>query len=120
ANLTLRQLGMVLFLAGVGTRSGFAFASTLQKGEGVLALVLGGALLTFVVALLIIVFAGKVLKTPVSHLAGIIAAAQTQPAVLAYALEQSGDDQPNMAYATIYPLAMIAKIILAQLILLFW
>ncbi len=120
ANLTLRQLGMVLFLAGVGTRSGYAFASTIKQGGGVWALLLAGALITFVVATLLIVIGGKVFKLPAQQLAGIIAGTQTQPAVLGYALEQAGDEQANMAYATVYPMAMIAKIIFAQLILVFW
>ncbi len=120
ANLTLRQLGMILFMAGVGTRSGFAFASTLQKGGSVFALMAGGALVTFTVALLLLVIGGKVFKIPLPQLAGIISGTQTQPAVLGYALEQARNEQPNLAYATVYPLAMIAKIIFAQLILALW
>jgi len=49
---------------------------------------------------------------------GMLAGLQTQPAVLSFALEQTGDDSPNLGYATVYPVAMIAKILLAQVLLL--
>ncbi len=119
ANLTLRQLGMVLFLAGIGTRSGFSFAATLQKGGGFLPLMLGGAVITCFVAMSMIFVGHYLLKIPAPSLAGMLAGTQTQPAVLAFAVEQSGDESPNTGYATVYPLAMICKIVLAQLILAF-
>jgi putative transport protein len=120
ANLTLRQLGMVLFLAGIGIRSGYAFATTLQEGGGVWLMMLTGALITFTFAGLIFVVGGLVFKLPFPQLAGIMAGAQTQPAILAYAVEQSGNDQPNMAYATVYPIAMLSKIAIVQFILSGW
>ena len=52
-----------------------------------------------------------------SLLTGILAGMQTQPAVLSYALEQSGNDLPNIGYATVFPIAMITKILMAQLLL---
>ena len=59
----------------------------------------------------------RVLKIPMGQLAGMLAGLQTQPAVLGFALEASGDDLPNMGYATVYPIATIGKIVLAQLLL---
>jgi putative transport protein len=50
-------------------------------------------------------------------LSGVLAGIQTQPATLGFGLEQSRDDLPNVGYATVYPLAMIAKLVLAQLLL---
>ena len=50
-------------------------------------------------------------------LVGVLAGLQTQPAVLGFGLEQSGNDLPNIGYATVYPLAMIGKILLAQVLL---
>jgi putative transport protein len=47
----------------------------------------------------------------------MLAGIQTQPAVLAYALEKTGRDSPNVGYASVFPIAMISKIVLAQLIL---
>lgn len=118
ANLTLRQLGLILFLAGVGTRSGYAFASTVGGGLG-LALFAAGAVMTAALALLALWLAVRVLKMPFATAAGLLAGLQTQPAVLNFAVEQTGSDEPNIAYATVYPLATIAKIVLAQALGLF-
>jgi putative transport protein len=116
ANLTLRQIGLVMFLAGVGTRSGHAFVSTLTQGGG-LALLAAGGLITFTVSLATLVLGHKVLGIPMSVLTGLLAGQQTQPAVLGFALEQTKNDLPNVGYATVYPLATVAKIILAQVLL---
>lgn len=115
ANLSLRQLGIVLFLAGVGTRSGEVFAA--QVGEGGLLVIAVGAALTCTVAVMTLWVGHALLKLPFSSLSGLLAGLQTQPAVLTFAVEQSGDDQPNVAYATVYPAAILAKILLAQLLL---
>jgi putative transport protein len=50
-------------------------------------------------------------------LTGLLGGLQTQPAVLGFALEQTKNDLPNLGYTTVYPLAMVAKIILAQVLL---
>ncbi len=116
ANLTLRQIGLVLFLAGVGTRSGYAFFSTLSQGSG-LPIFLAGALITFVTTVLVLWVGYRRMHIPLGLLLGITAGMQTQPAVLGYALEQTENDLPNIGYASVYPVAMIAKIVLAQLLL---
>ena len=116
ANLTLRQLGLALFLAGVGTRAGDAFASTLGTGRGV-SLLLAGAVVTCLTAVLTLVIGHLWLKIPMGLLSGILGGLQTQPAVLAFAQEQSRNDLPNVGYATVYPVAFIAKILLAQVLL---
>jgi len=116
ANLTLRQAGLVMFLAGVGTRSGYAFVSTLTQGGG-LALLVAGGLITFTVALTTLIVGHKVLGIPMSVLTGLLGGLQTQPAVLGFALEQTKNDLPNVGYTTVYPLATVAKIILAQVLL---
>lgn len=116
ANLTVRQLGVILFLAGIGTRSGWTFAETLAHG-GVLTLILVGAILTAGAALLTLWIGHRVLKISLGTLAGILAGLQTQPAVLAFALEKAGNERPNLGYATVYPLAMLLKILIAQLLL---
>ena len=117
ANLTIRQLGLVLFLAGVGLRSGYDFKETVFSGTGPL-LFLGGAAVTTVAALLVIGIGHRVLRVPLQELTGMLSGFQTQPAVLAASLERSGDDQPNLGYAAVYPLAMLLKIILVQVVLL--
>lgn len=116
ANLTLRQLGLVLFLAGIGTRSGYAFVSTMQQGGG-LTIFIAGAFLTMLVAFLTLWVGRRVFKIPMGLLIGMTAALQTQPAVLGFAQQQSGDELPNIGYAAVYPIALISKILLVQLIL---
>ncbi|MCA9836682.1 MAG: hypothetical protein KC422_07200 [Trueperaceae bacterium] len=116
ANLTIRQLGLVLFLAGVGTRSGYAFVSTLS-GSGGLAIFLAGAIITFTTALLTLFVGHLLFKIPMSLLTGMLSGLQTQPAVLGFANEQTGNDLPNIGYATVFPLATILKILFAQLLL---
>ena len=116
ANLTLRQIGLILFLAGVGTRSGYAFVTTLSQGSGI-SLFLAGAGLTVVTALTTLWAGYRLFKIPLSLLIGMLAGLQTQPAVLGFALEQTGNDLPNIGYATVYPVATITKIIVIQLLL---
>jgi putative transport protein len=116
ANLTLRQLGLILFLAGVGTRAGHAFYTTITQGAG-LAIFVAGALVTMLTAWAMLWVGHRVLKIPMGQLAGMLAGLQTQPAVLGYALESSGNELPNIGYASVYPIAMIGKIVLAQVLL---
>jgi putative transport protein len=115
ANLTLRQVGLILFLAGVGTRSGYAFVTTLTQGQGI-AIFLSGALITFSVALATLWVGHRFLKIPMGLLIGMLSGLQTQPAVLGFALEQADNELPNIGYAAVYPTATIAKILLAQLL----
>ena len=116
ANQTLRQIGLVFFLAGIGTRAGYAFFSTLLQGQGGL-IFLVGAVVTSLTALFTLWVGYKLLKIPMGLLIGILAGLQTQPALLGFALEQSDNELPNIGYATVYPVTMILKILLAQLLL---
>ncbi len=116
ANLTLRQLGLILFLAGVGTRSGYPFVNTFTQGGGV-AIFFSGIVITCTTALLMLYVGYKILKIPMGLLTGMLAGLQTQPAVLGFALEQAENDLPNIGYATVYPVATIMKILLAQFLL---
>ncbi|MCW5876681.1 MAG: hypothetical protein KIS85_07330 [Anaerolineales bacterium] len=115
-SMTLRQFGLVLFLAGIGSRAGYDFFNTLAQGDGLLLFAAGAALTAFTA--LVILWAGyRLFKIPMGLLTGMLAGLQTQPALLSFAAEQSGDELPNIGYAAVYPVASIAKIILAQLIL---
>jgi len=118
ASLTLRQLGLVLFLAGVGTRAGWSFASAVRAGTA-LPILASAAAIAFVAPTVGMLVGRYLLRVPWGVLLGIIAGTQTQPAVLAFASEQTKDDLPNAGYATVYPLATIAKIVIAQAILAF-
>jgi putative transport protein len=115
ANLTLRQIGLILFLAGVGTRSGYAFVSTLSAGGGG-TIFFTGIAVTVVTALLALSIGRHLLRVPMGVLIGMLAGLQTQPALLGYALEQTGDDRPNVGYTAVYPIALITKILFAQLL----
>lgn len=115
AGLTLRQIGLLLFMAGVGVKAGYSFADTMRSnGAQMLA---AGALITFGVTLCTIFVGHRLLKIPFDALMGLVSGVQTQPACLAYATGLTRSDAPNIAYAGVYPAAMIAKIILAQLLI---
>lgn len=115
-NMTLRQIGLVLFLAGVGTKAGYGFFHTMANGGG-LYIFSAGAAITFITASLTLFIGYRVLKIPFCVLTGMLAGLQTQPAVLGFALEQSKNDLPNVGYASVYPTATILKILLAQALL---
>ena len=116
ANLTLRQLGLILFLAGVGTQAGYPFVSTFSQGGG-LAIFLAGAVITLVTALVTLGIGYRLLHIPMGLLTGMLSGLQTQPAVLGFAVEQADNDLPNIGYATVYPVATIVKILGAQFVL---
>jgi len=115
ANLTLRQVGLTIFLAAVGSRAGFSFVTTLAQGGG-LEIFLAGLAITTTAALTTMAVGHLVFKIPLSLLSGMLAGLGTQPAVLGFANEQAGNDLPNVGYTTVYPLATIAKIVCAQLL----
>lgn len=116
ANMTLRQIGLVFFLAGIGTRAGYGFLATFTNGGG-LTVFFAGAALTVSAALVTLWIGHRLLHIPMSLLIGMVAGLFTQPAVLGYALEQTENDLPNVGYASVYPVAMIVKILLVQALL---
>jgi putative transport protein len=115
-NLTLRQIGMVLFLAGVGTRSGQAFATSISDPQSLIVIAVGAGI-TMMAAILFLTIGHRLMKIPMRTLLGMLAGLQTQPALLGFAIEQTKDDTPNVGYAAVYPIATIGKIILSQLLL---
>jgi putative transport protein len=117
ANHTIRQLGLVLFLAGVGTRSGFAFRETITNSDDGLTFFILGSLITIAVAFFFLFVGHHFLKIPFPRLAGMLSGVQTQPAVLAFVNEQAKSEQPNIGYSAVFPIAMLAKIIFAQMLL---
>lgn len=114
ANMVLRQIGLIFFLAGIGTKAGYGFGSTFQSGG--LFYMFAGALITTFTAAGGILVGYKVFKFPMTALMGIISAISTQPAALAYANQQAQNEQPNLFYTSVYPAATVAKIILAQVL----
>jgi putative transport protein len=116
ANLTLRQIGLVIFLAGIGTNAGYNFMHTLSQGKG-LDILLVGMFLTASMSFVVIFIGFRWFKLPFGFMAGLISGLQTNAAVLSFSQDQYGDEQPALGYTTVFPLAMILKIIMAQLIL---
>ena len=114
ANLTLRQIGLVLFQAGVGTRAGFGFVQTVRT-SGV-EMIVGGAVITAVVALVSLVVGHRILRQPFESVMGLVCAIHTEPASLAYASLVSSSDAPQASYARVFPVCTVAKIVLAQLL----
>jgi putative transport protein len=113
-NLTLRQVGLVLFLAGIGTKAGDGFLQTLTRGGWKLMAV--GGVVTGVETLVVLLLGARILKLTFPAAMGLMAGIQTQPACLAYANDHVTSNEPNVWYASVYPASMIAKIILAQLL----
>lgn len=114
ASLTLRQLGILFFLAAVGTRAGGSFVHTLSH-QGV-ALLLAGMLVTTLSAATILVLGRRLFHLDAVSSYGILAGIHTQPAALAFASAHTGSDGTNVSYAAVYPVALIAKIVIAQLL----
>jgi putative transport protein len=114
ANLTVRQLGVVLFLAGIGLKAGYSFGDNLAKYGAVLILL--GACITLFNTILMILLGRYILKIPYPLLMGVISGMQTQPACIAYVNGEVKNSVPNYGYSLVFPIAMITKIILVQAI----
>lgn len=115
ANLTLRQFGLLLFAAGIGTRAGYEFYATLARGEGMSVFLVGMAL-TFFAGFTMFAVGRGLLKIPLNVLFGLYAGAQTQPVALGFAVDQTKNELPSAGYATIFPFATIFKILVAQVL----
>ncbi len=114
ANLTVRQLGVVLFLAGIGLKAGFSFGENLSKYG--LILLVSGISITICNTVLMILIGRFILKIPYPLLMGIISGMQTQPACIAYVNGEIKNSVPNFGYSLVFPVSMITKIILVQII----
>jgi len=116
ANLVLRQVGLVLFLAGIGTKAGDGFLQTIASGGWKFMII--GAGITSITTFLTLTLVARSLHITVPAAMGMMSGIQTQPACLAYANDHSSTNIPNVWYAAVYPVSMIAKIILVQILLL--
>ena len=117
ANLMLREIGIVLFLASVGIEAGAHFVQTVVEGSGLL-YVGYGFLITVIPLLIIGMIARFYCKVNYFTLMGLIAGSNTDPPALAYANQASGNDAPAVGYSTVYPLTMFLRILAGQMILL--
>ena len=117
ANLMLREIGLVLFLASVGIKAGANFVDTVVAGDGLL-YVMTGFLITIIPVLIVGTVARKIYKFNYFTIMGMLAGATTDPPALAYANASCPKDAPAIGYSTVYPLSMFLRIFTAQLIVL--
>lgn len=110
ANLTLRQVGLILMLAGIGVNSGYNFMNTISQGEGGV-IFLAGAIISVLTAIATLFIGYKLLKIPYSFLIGMVS---NQPAVLDFALNKTQNKLPNIGYTLMLPVAIITKIVYVQ------
>jgi putative transport protein len=115
ANLAIRQLGTILFLGTVGSRSGGALVDALSTVQGAKLAVAGLAVIA-IAAGCTVGFGRRFVGLGGARVAGALAAMETQPAVLAFANEQTADERVGTTYALVFPVAMLLKILLAQLL----
>jgi putative transport protein len=117
SNLMLREVGIILFLSCVGLKAGDQFVETLVHGPGLMWMACG-AVIT-VVPLLLAGFIGRaLLKINYLTLSGTMAGSMTDPPALAFANSMTDSNGPSLAYATVYPLTMLLRVVSAQLLIL--
>ena len=114
ANLTFRQLGLAILLAGIGINSGGTFLDTVGDKTGILILLAGFAL-SFLSAVLAFFIGIRILKMPYSIISGMVA---HQPAILDYSMSQCGNKLPTIGFTVMLPIALIIKILYVQLLFL--
>lgn len=119
ANMMLREIGLVLFLASVGIKAGDGFLETIVQGDG-LKYVYTGFLITVIPIIIIGLIARLKYKFNYSTIMGMIAGTYTDPPALAYANSACSKDAPAVGYSTVYPLSMFLRIFTAQIIVLFF
>ncbi|MBI4387454.1 MAG: hypothetical protein HY582_00220, partial [Candidatus Omnitrophica bacterium] len=117
-NLFLRELGITLFLAGVGLGAGGQFVETLLHGAGLYWIFLG-AVITFVPLFVGALVARFIFKMNFMTLCGLLAGSMTDPPALSYANQLADSDAPSVTYASVYPLVMFLRIVTAQLLVIF-
>ncbi|HJH76935.1 MAG TPA: putative transporter [Prevotellaceae bacterium] len=119
ANMMLREIGLMLFLASVGIKAGDGFLETVIQGDGV-KYVYTGFLITIIPILIIGIIARKKYKFNYFTIMGMIAGTYTDPPALAYANSICSKEAPSIGYSTVYPLSMFLRIFTAQIIVLFF
>ena len=119
ANMMLREIGLVLFLASVGIKAGGGFVDTIIQGDG-LKYVYTGFLITVIPILIVATIARLKYKFNYFTIMGMVAGTYTDPPALAYANSVCSKDAPAVGYSTVYPLSMFLRIFTAQIIVLFF
>lgn len=111
ANVTLQQIGLIFLLSAIGVRSGQAFVQSISL-EGI-NIFLAGTTISLITAFSILFVGYKIVKMPFSLLMGMVA---NQPAILYFAMSRSNNNIPAYGYAMIFPIALICKILIAQVL----
>jgi putative transport protein len=119
ANMMLREIGLVLFLASVGIKAGAGFWETVVAGDG-LKYVYTGFLITILPILIVGTIAKMVYHFNYFMVMGMIAGTYTDPPALAYANQVCAHEAPGVGYSTVYPLSMFLRILTAQILVLFF
>ena len=119
ANMMLREIGLVLFLASVGIKAGAGFWDTVVQGDG-LKYVGCGFLITIIPILSIGTIARLKFKFNYFTIMGMLAGTYTDPPALAYANASCSKEAPAVGYSTVYPLSMFLRIFTAQIVVLFF
>lgn len=117
ANLFMRELGILLFLACVGLHAGTGFVDTVVNGPGLYWMAMG-AFVTFVPLFSAALICRACWKINFPTICGMLSGCSTQPAALAFAMEYYGGQIPAQAYSTVYPLTMILRILVGQILVL--
>ena len=119
ANLMLRGLGLSMYLACLGLDAGAHFFETVVRPEGVLWIGLGFAI-TFIPVVVTGLIALKVMKVDFGSVSGMLCGSMANPMALNYVNDTVHGDNPSVSYATVYPLSMFLRVIIAQIILMFF
>jgi putative transport protein len=114
-NYAFRELGIILFLACVGLKAGSQFVGTLLSPSGLLWLVCGAAI-TIVPILAVGIFGRAILKLNYMTILGLLSGSMTDPPALAFANAIAGSPSPAISYASVYPLTMLLRITVAQVL----
>jgi AspT/YidE/YbjL antiporter-like protein len=116
ANLMLRGIGLSLYLACLGLDAGAHFFETVVRPEGAMWIALGFAI-TFIPVVIMALVALRLTRLDFGSACGMLCGAMANPMALNYANDTLPGDNPAVSYATVYPLAMFSRVIIAQLIL---
>lgn len=119
ANLMLRGIGLSLYLASLGLDAGAQFFETVMRPEGALWVGIG-FLITFIPVVIMALVALRFCGLDFGNTCGMLCGSMANPMALNYANDIIPNDNPSVSYATVYPLGMFTRVIIAQLILMFF
>ena len=113
----LRGIGLSLYLACLGLEAGAHFLETIMRGDGLLWIGIG-FIITLLPTIITALAAMRIWRVDFSTSSGMVCGAMANPMALSYAEENAHGDEAAVAYATVYPLSMFMRVIIAQLIVL--